>query len=123
MQQITVRRHRKDKNPIIVTYDFGIDLNDAVTKFNGKTKLENVVFDLFVVAARSRLNTFVSDLLERKNEVTGKPYTPAEIQAEVDAWKPLTQKNSRKAVARAAQLVEVMTEEEKEALRDKLGMN
>ena len=117
---IEVRRNRTDKHPVRVEYDFGTDITDAQAKFNGNTALDNVVFDLFVHAAKAQLTSYVQKLLDSEDPETKKAYTPAKITSLVAAWKPDTNRRAKASVSKIATTVKGLSPAERAALRAQL---
>lgn len=119
---IEVKRNRADKTPMKIEFDFGNDLADAQSKFDGGTALDSVVFPLFVSAAKAQLTAYVQKLMESENEETKKPYTTAQVQKLVKDWKPGANRRAKANVDRAADVFSGLNDQEKQALISKLGL-
>lgn len=118
--KLTVKRSKKDKNPVTVFYHFGNDIDDAIKLFDGELALDKVVFPLFLAAARQQLSNFVRRLATTEDPETKKPRTPEAIQAAVDAWRPGERSRAKAGVERVVGAVREMTPEQREALRRQL---
>ena len=103
-----IKRSKTDKNPIVVDYDFGEDLEEAQRMFDGDSPLEKVVYGLYLIAARQQLSDFV-----RKQ---AKGNTVETIQVRLRSWKPSVEKRAQLNVKRAAKVLEGLSPEEREVL-------
>jgi hypothetical protein len=119
--QFEVKRNRTDKHPIKISFDFGSNLAAAQAMFDGPTKLDSVVFDLFKNGAKQQLTNFVQKLLDGEDPETKKPYLPQKINSLVEDWKPTTNRRAKANVSRVVSAIADLSPEEKAVLRAKLA--
>jgi hypothetical protein len=108
--KVEVKRNREDKKPLIVDYDFGRDVGEAIALFNNDGPYGDVVHDLFITAAKMQLRAFVLD-----GGLTG-----AALASAVAAWKPEIKHMGKPPLEKAKAIVGKLSPEERAALLKQL---
>lgn len=94
----------KTVGPVVVEYDFGDNVADAVGKFG-----DEVVASYLFAQLKIALQAYVRGLLKQ-----GK--SEAEIKTAVAQWKPGTRKPGKSKLEKAQDILKGMTDEERKAL-------
>lgn len=116
--EITIKRSKTDKSPLVLEYDFGTDIADAISKFDGPTPLDNVVHTLFVVGAKQQLAEYVRKLLAAHKGAV--PLGAKGVQAKLESWKPAIKHRGKPPVEKAMETISDMSSDERAELLRRL---
>lgn len=122
MTTIKVKQSKTDKSPVSLQFDFGLDIHDAIHRFDGTNTLDKVVFELFVTAATQQLQDFVRSTIAKHKKAKKGSLSSAALQELVSAWKPEVMKRSKTNVNKAAAKIAGLSLAERKALMEQLGV-
>lgn len=110
-EQVQTSLSDESRDSIIVEYNFGDNLADAVEKFG-----EDVVFARFVSAARVDLQGYVRGLMRKTNEEGDFEHSDDVIVQKAGEWRPSMRKPGKSAKEKTLDLIDKLSDEEREEL-------